>query len=271
MRFTPTGPDTSIEQTKARVAKYQEHQTAHGFSKWIILDRRLGRAIGDSGLLMLQEYGWIDFGFRLAQPYWGKGLATEVASVWVRAAFDDFHIDRLTAIVHPENLASIRVLEKLGFLTERRDTIMGMNSIVFSLSAKGETDSCFRRRMSLDWTQGDLYEGLRCFHSGAFFEAHEHWESVWLGAQEPERTFLQGLIQVAASFHHFQRGNCAGTISLLRSALRRLDRYPETFAGINVAPLRAALRLWLEGLETIPQSPPPPVPRLQLAERGSLS
>src|SRR6266436_1406155 len=149
MRFTPTGPDTSIEQTKARVAKYQEHQAAHGFSKWIILERRLGRPIGDSGLLMLQEYGWIDFGFRLAQPYWGKGLATEVASVWVRAAFDDFHIDRLTAIVHPENLASIRILEKLGFLTERRDTIMGMKSIVFSLRANdGETDSCFHHRMS---------------------------------------------------------------------------------------------------------------------------
>src|SRR5580693_6861673 len=76
--------------------------------------------------------------------------------------------------------------------------------------------------MSLDWTHGELQKGLRCFHSGAFFEAHEHWESVWLAAQEPERTFLQGLIQVAASFHHFQRGNCAGTISLLRSALRRL-------------------------------------------------
>jgi uncharacterized protein len=60
-------------------------------------------------------------------------------------------------------------------------------------------------------------------HSGAFFQAHEHWESVWLGAQEPEKTFLQGLIQVAASFHHFQRGNCAGTIWLLRSALKRLD------------------------------------------------
>ncbi len=41
-------------------------------------------------------------------------------------------------------------------------------------------------------------------------------------AEEPEKTFLQGLIQVAAAFHHFQRGNCAGTISLLRSALRRL-------------------------------------------------
>jgi len=141
MRFTPTGPDTSIEQTKARLANYQEHQTEHGFSRWIVLERNLDRPIGDSGLLALQEYGWIDLGFRLAQPYWGQGLATEAACAWVRTAFDDFHIDRLAAFVHPENVASIRVLEKLGFHAERRDTIMGMNSIVFSLSAKdGETD-----------------------------------------------------------------------------------------------------------------------------------
>jgi predicted metal-dependent hydrolase len=123
-----------------------------------------------------------------------------------------------------------------------------------------ETDPRFATPMSLDWTHGELHEGLCCFHSGAIFEAHEHWESVWLAAQEPEKTFLQGLIQVAASFHHFQRGNCAGTISLLRSALRRLDGYPETFAGIAVTPLRAAVRLWLEALETVPQPSPPPLP-----------
>jgi ribosomal-protein-alanine N-acetyltransferase len=135
MRFTPTGPDASIEQTEARIANYQEHQTAHGFSRWIMLDHRLGRPIGDSGLLKLQEYGRIDLGFRLAQTHWGKGLATEAASAWLRAAFDDFHIERLTAFVHPGNVASIRVLEKLGFHFEKRDTVMGMNSILFSLVA----------------------------------------------------------------------------------------------------------------------------------------
>ena len=62
MRFTPSGPDTSIDQTKTRLARYQEHQIAHGFSKWIILDRSTGRSIGDSGLLELQDYGWIDLG-----------------------------------------------------------------------------------------------------------------------------------------------------------------------------------------------------------------
>jgi predicted metal-dependent hydrolase len=118
--------------------------------------------------------------------------------------------------------------------------------------------------MLLDWTQGELLEGLHCFHSGAFFEAHEHWEVVWLAAPEPEKTFLQGLIQVAASFHHFQRGNSAGTISLLRSALRRLDKYPEVFAGVVVAPLRVAIRSWLEVLETTPQSSPPQFPNIQL-------
>ena len=73
MRFTPAGPDNSIDQTKARLANYQEHQTTHGFSKWIILERPSGRAIGDSGPLKLEDQGWIDLGFRLAQPYWGKG------------------------------------------------------------------------------------------------------------------------------------------------------------------------------------------------------
>src|SRR5262245_34061438 len=127
-----------------------------------------------------------------------------------------------------------------------------------------EMDSCFRHRMSLDWTRGDLHEGLRCFHSGAFFEAHEHWESVWLTAQEPEKTFLQGLIQVAAAFHHFQRGNYAGTISLLQSALRRLDAYPEAFARVAVAPLRATIRLWLSALETPSRSPLPLLPQLEI-------
>jgi len=128
-----------------------------------------------------------------------------------------------------------------------------------------------RNGMSLDWTQRDLREGLRCFHSGALFEAHEHWESVWLAAQEPEKTFLQGLIQVAASFHHFQRGNLAGTVSLLRSALRRLDVYPEVFAEVAVDPLRATIRQWLDALGTPTRSPVPPFPQLQIASTGPIS
>ena len=122
--------------------------------------------------------------------------------------------------------------------------------------------------MDLDWNQGDLREGRRCYESGAFFEAHEHSELVWLAASEPEKTFLQALIQTAAAFHHLQRGNWAGTASLLRSALRRLEGYPESFAGIAIAPLRGAIRQWVQTLETDLPPPLPPIPRLKLTTDG---
>jgi [ribosomal protein S5]-alanine N-acetyltransferase len=134
MQFTPSGPDRNIEQTAARIANYQDHQSEHGFSKWIIIERVSDRPIGDAGLLFLGEYGWIDFGYRLAQPFWGKGLATEAASAWVQKAFGELRLNRLTAIVHPENFASIKVLQKLGFLEERRDVMMGMSSIIYGLT-----------------------------------------------------------------------------------------------------------------------------------------
>jgi predicted metal-dependent hydrolase len=88
--------------------------------------------------------------------------------------------------------------------------------------------------MKFDWTEGALAEGLRLYHAGQFFTAHEAWESVWLGAPEPEKTFLQGVIQVTAAFHHLQRDNRLGAVLLLQAALRRLDRYPPRFGGIAV-------------------------------------
>jgi hypothetical protein len=49
--------------------------------------------------------------------------------------------------------------------------------------------------MEFDWTQGALAEGLRRYNTGEYFTAHEAWETVWLEAHEPDKTFLQGLIQ----------------------------------------------------------------------------
>jgi uncharacterized protein len=88
--------------------------------------------------------------------------------------------------------------------------------------------------MKVDWTEGALAEGLRLYNAGEFFNAHEEWESVWLTASEPEKTFLQGLIQVTAAFHHLQRDNRLGAALLLQAALRRLGRYPPGFGGISV-------------------------------------
>jgi predicted metal-dependent hydrolase len=104
--------------------------------------------------------------------------------------------------------------------------------------------------MTLDWTQGELAEGLRCYRSREFFAAHEHWESVWLTTKGPPKTFLQALIQLAAALHHFQRGNSRGAKSLMQTALDRLDAHPDSFGGIAVASLCAEIKEWQKKLKT---------------------
>ena len=106
-----------------------------------------------------------------------------------------------------------------------------------------------RPTTKFDWTEGPLAEGLRLYEAGEFFTAHEAWETVWLVLPEPEKTFLQGLIQVTAAFHHLQRNNPLGTTLLLQAALRRLDRYPASFGGISVTLLRRDIRERLRRLE----------------------
>jgi uncharacterized protein len=116
--------------------------------------------------------------------------------------------------------------------------------------------------MKFDWTPGALAEGLQLYAAGEFFAAHEAWESVWLRAQEPEKTFLQGLIQVTAAFHHWQRENRVGTSRLLLAALGRLERYPACFGGISVDLLCDDIRVWLQALETGAHAPQPGVARI---------
>jgi hypothetical protein len=120
----------------------------------------------------------------------------------------------------------------------------------------------YAESMSLDWKCGELAEGLGCYRSAEFFLAHEHWESVWLRLDEPEKSFLQALIQTTAAFHHFRVGNYAGAASLLKRALRRLELCPERFGGIAVTPLCAEICDWVRVLESASPSIPVTFPQI---------
>ena len=109
--------------------------------------------------------------------------------------------------------------------------------------------------------------GIEQFNTGRFFDAHETWEEVWLRSPEPEKTFLQGIIQIAAAFHHYSRGNLRGARSLLQAGLGRLARFPDIHRGIALGSLRAAVQAWAADLDG-GRNPPPetPVPRIELTE-----
>src|SRR6266446_9424155 len=84
--------------------------------------------------------------------------------------------------------------------------------------------------------------GIELFNTRRFFDAHETWEEIWLLSPEPRKTFLQGIIQIAAAYHHYLRGNRAGACGLLNAGLRRLGPFQGTYHGIAMEPLRVAAR-----------------------------
>ncbi|MCL6480568.1 MAG: DUF309 domain-containing protein [Firmicutes bacterium] len=106
-------------------------------------------------------------------------------------------------------------------------------------------------------------QGVAQFNQELFFETHETWEAIWLRAAEPERTRLQGLIQIAAAFHHYQRRNTTGARRLLAAALQKLESAPGDFLGINLEKLRSAARQWLVDLECGEPSARESFPRIE--------
>lgn len=113
-----------------------------------------------------------------------------------------------------------------------------------------QSSMTFGRKTRLNSQQRDLLylKGLEAFNTEHFYEAHEHWEEVWLETSDPDKKFLQGLIQVAAAFHHHSRANLLGTHNLLREGLRKLDEFPSRHGGLEIAELREEVRGWLTAL-----------------------
>jgi uncharacterized protein len=80
--------------------------------------------------------------------------------------------------------------------------------------------------------------GVALWDEERFFEAHECLEAVWHAAPDDDRDLWQGVIQVAVSCVHHQRGNLDGAIALLGRARERLTPYPDVHRGIDVDQLR---------------------------------
>jgi hypothetical protein len=106
--------------------------------------------------------------------------------------------------------------------------------------------------------------GIAHFNAQKYFEAHEVWEELWLVAAEPEKTFLQGLIQVAAAFHHHARENARGARSLLAAGVAKLQGFPEDHRGIALNDLRTEAKSWLEKIEAGSGAESRTLPRIRM-------
>lgn len=86
-----------------------------------------------------------------------------------------------------------------------------------------------------------LRKGAVLFNHHLFFEVHEVLEARWIQEVDPERLFLQGLIQIAVAFYHQSNGNLRGTLSLLHDGLEKVEPYAPVYLGVKLADFVVAI------------------------------
>lgn len=89
-------------------------QYQHKLGRWAIHLKENNEFIGWCGLKYRPELDEIDLGYRLMQKAWGSGYATEAAQYSLAHGFNTLNLKRITGRAHIENIASIKVLEKIG-------------------------------------------------------------------------------------------------------------------------------------------------------------
>ena len=118
----PAGSPFSVGETEELIREIRAHWDEHGFGTYAVMVKGPDEFIGYIGLaipMFLPEIlPAVEIGWRLDHAVWGRGLATEGARACLPVAFDDLGLDSLVSIAHTENVASIRVMEKLGMHPE---------------------------------------------------------------------------------------------------------------------------------------------------------
>jgi ribosomal-protein-alanine N-acetyltransferase len=134
-QFSPADEEKYItlyknEEVTRHVSKRTEEESRRKFkdalddysnglhlSLWGIYDAENDSFIGVAMLKPAEsDPGSIELGYVMDQPYWGRGLATELASALVKYGFETMNLSEICACTSPENIASQNVLTKVGFV-----------------------------------------------------------------------------------------------------------------------------------------------------------
>jgi len=118
VRFLPGGV-AGIDEAQATAERIVRHFRSlwedGGFGPWALVERRNGRLCGHMGLRRLPELqGQTELLYMLDEDVWGRGFATEGARASLAYGFDELGLDRIIALVLPENRPSMAVMERVG-------------------------------------------------------------------------------------------------------------------------------------------------------------
>jgi len=137
IRYAQAAPLASREQALEfmQAAPFHDYAT-YGYGRFACVWKETGAVIGFSGIKYVPEIEDNELGYRFLPEYWGRGLATEAGAASVEFARATIGLGRLVAMVHPGNVASVRVVTKLGFSVEKQLRYSGLPDVDIDLYSR---------------------------------------------------------------------------------------------------------------------------------------
>jgi uncharacterized protein len=110
--------------------------------------------------------------------------------------------------------------------------------------------------------------GIDCFNSRSYFDAHEVWEEIWLRSTGDAKLFYQMLIQAAVGLHHYERENYRGARGMHKNVVEKLQSLPSIFMSLDLADFSRQFKSFFAELiedeveRPLPADKPRPIIRL---------
>jgi RimJ/RimL family protein N-acetyltransferase len=110
------------------------HWMLRSYGQWTLERKEDGAWVGQAGLWNPPGWPGVEVGWRLARQAWGNGYATEAGQAAIEWAWRTLDVGELISVIQPDNVASIRVAERLGLSMLREDQFKGQEVVIFSIS-----------------------------------------------------------------------------------------------------------------------------------------
>ncbi|WP_242205000.1 GNAT family N-acetyltransferase [Aestuariivivens insulae] len=125
LKYTGDPPFQSVEAAKTFIKNYNDYKL-YGVGRWLMVEKNSNSPIGWCGLKNHNNQ-FIDLGFRVLETYWNKGYTTEAAKACIAYGFSKLNYSEIVGRTMKENIASQKVLEKLGFQFSHFQNVDGLH------------------------------------------------------------------------------------------------------------------------------------------------
>ncbi|MFY9311091.1 MAG: GNAT family N-acetyltransferase [Bacteroidia bacterium] len=116
IRYVDDGPVNDLDEAKRILTTIIFPQYPNKMGRWAVHLKATNEFIGWCGLKYVKEADEVDLGYRFFEQYWGKGYATEAAKAVLDYGVYTLKLKNIIARAAKANMASIRVIKKLGFV-----------------------------------------------------------------------------------------------------------------------------------------------------------